>query len=112
MDKKALERAYKKVADLYQAELKDKIKNGPTRAYKTGGLYDSVSYTLQPIEGGESIAYSLNYYGEYVNDGTDAIEPPRGFIEAAEKSSEAIIEDVIGDAAVVDIMVEFDKQLD
>ena len=111
MDKKALERAYKKVADLYQAELKDKIKTGPTRAYKTGDLYNSVSYTLQPIEGGESIAYSLNYYGEYVNDGTGRIEP-REFIEAAEKSKEAIIQDVIGDAAVVDIMVEFDKQLD
>lgn len=112
MDTKALERAYKTVAQIVQEEVKDKIKNGPTRAYRTGNLYNSVTNTVSPIEGGASIALSMNYYAQYVNDGTYAIEPPRRFIEAGLSSADQRIEQLVADAAEQDIMVELNKQLD
>jgi len=112
METEALERAYKKIADLVKQELKDKIKNGPTKAYKTGNLYDSVTDTIKPIEGGAEIAYSMNYYAQYVNDGTYAIQPPRRFIEAGLEASDAKIEQLLVEAAEQDVMVELNKQFD
>jgi len=112
MDTKALDRAYKTVAQIIQEEIKDKIKSGPTKAYRTGDLYRSVSNTVKPIEAGASIAIYMNYYGQYVNDGTYAIEPPRRFVEAGLKSADDRIEDLLADAAEKDIMVELDKQFD
>lgn len=108
METKALDRAYKTLAQIVQEEIKDKIKSGPTKAYRTGDLYRSVSTTTKAIEQGESIAVSMNYYGEYVNDGTYAIQPPRRFIEEGLKSTDDKIEELIGDAAVEDIAVSID----
>ena len=112
METEALERAYKKIADLVKQELKDKIKTGPTRAYKTGNLYDSVTDTIRPIEGGAEIAYSMNYYAQYVNDGTYAIQPPRRFIETALNVSDEIIKELLLDATEEDVMAELNKQFD
>jgi len=112
MDTKALDRAYKTVAQIIQAEVKDKIKTGPTKAFRTGALFTSVASTVQPIEEGVSIALSMNYYGQYVNDGTYAIEPPRRFIEAGLRSADQRIEELVADAAIKDIMVELDKKFD
>ena len=81
MKTKNLDKAYKTLAELTVEDIKDKIKTGPTKAYKTGNLYRSIASTVKPIQGGESISISMNYYGEYVNDGTFDIEPPRRFIE-------------------------------
>lgn len=110
MDTKALDRAYKSIAQIAQEEIKDKIKSGPTKAYRTGDLYRSVAVTTQPIQTGESIAISMNYYGEYVNDGTYAIQPPRRFIEAGLKSAEDRIAEIVAEAAAQDIEKEIDKQ--
>lgn len=111
METKALDKAYKKLADLVQVNIKDKIESGPTKAYKTGDLYRSVSHRISPIEGGASIAYSMNYYAEYVNFGTVNIRPRR-FIEAGLEESGFNIEEIIANAAVQDVMVELDKQFD
>ena len=54
----------------------------------------------------------MNYYGQYVNDGTYAIEPPRRFIEAGLRSADQRIEELVADAAIKDIMVELDKKFD
>lgn len=111
MDTVQLDKAYKRLAQLVQVNIKGKIESGPTKAYKTGDLYRSVSHKITPIEGGASIAYSMNYYAEFVNFGTFDIRPRR-FIEAGLEESGLRIEQIIADAAEQDVMVELDKQLD
>lgn len=98
-----LEKAYQTIAQIVQAEVKDKIKSGPTKAYRTGDLYRSISTMIKSVAEGESISLSMNYYGQYVNDGTRYIEPPRRFIEAGLKSSDQQVEEVLSDAGVKDI---------
>ena len=105
MKTRNLDKAYKTVAQIVQEDIKEKIKSGPTRAYKTGGLYNSVKSTVVPIQGGERIQVSMNYYAQYVN-------PPRRFIEAGLKQSDKEIEELIGKAAVEDIIIVMNEELD
>lgn len=111
MKTESLEKAYKKLADLVQINVKGKIESGPTKAYKTGDLYRSISHRIQPLDSGVEIAYSMNYYAEFVNFGTVNIRPRR-FIEAGLEESGFNIEEIIANAAVQDVMVELDKQFD
>ena len=112
METKNLDSAYKKAAAVLVADIKDKIKNGPTKAYNTGKLYDSISSTLQKTETGERIEISMLEYGQYTDNGTFSIQPPREFTKAGLKSADAELEELIGRAAVDDIMISFDKELD
>ena len=102
-----LDKAYKKLSELTTNSIKNRIKSGPTKAYATGDMYRSVTSTVKPIETGDEITTSLNYYWEFVNDGTSAIEG-RNFIEAGLKDVDQEIDDLIGDAAVEDIAAEID----
>ena len=108
---KYLDKAYKKLSDLYTEDIKDKIKNGSTRAYLTGDLYRSVSTTVKPISTGKEISTSMLSYYEYTNDGTKYIQPPRQFLEAGIKETEQRLDELLGDAAVEDIAIAIDQTL-
>jgi len=111
METKNLDKAYKQAAALIQADIKDKIKSGTTRAYNTGRLYDSISSTVKEISTGETIEVSMLEYGQYTDNGTIHIDK-RGFTEAGLKSADAELEELIGRAAVDDIIISFDQILD
>ena len=108
---KFLDKAYKKISDLTTESIKDKIKNGSTRAYLTGNLYRSVDSTVKPIEGGKEISTSMLSYYEYTNDGTKYIQPPRRFVEIGLQDADKQIDELLGDAAVEDIAVAIDEIL-
>lgn len=111
METKNLDSAYEKAAKIVQADIQDKIKNGPTRAYRTGDLYRSVESTVVPISTGESIQVRMNEYGKYTDNGTRYIEAKR-FTDAGLKAADAELEELIGRAAVEDILIQFDKEFE
>ena len=111
IETKYLDRAYKKLSDLTTESIKDKIKNGSTRAYLTGDLYRSVDSTVKPIDGGTEISTSMLSYYEYTNDGTKYIQPPRRFLEEGLKEADRELDDLLGDAAVEDIAIAIDEIL-
>jgi hypothetical protein len=111
METKNLDSAYKKAANLLTTEIKEKVKSGPTRAYNTGRLYDSISSTVKEISTGETIEVSMLEYGKYTDTGTIYIDA-RGFTKAGLQSADAEIEELIGRAAVDDIVISMDQILD
>lgn len=111
METKNLDSAYKKAAALIQAEIKDKIRSGPTKAYNTGKLYDSISSTVKEISTGETIEISMLEYGQFTDDGTIYIDK-RGFTEKGLQAADTELEELIGRAAVDDIIISFDQILD
>ena len=111
IETKYLDRAYKKLSDLTTESIKDKIKNGSTRAYLTGDLYRSVDSTVKPIDGGTEISTSMLSYYQYTNDGTKYIQPPRRFLEEGLKEADRDLDDLLGDAAVEDIAIAIDEIL-
>jgi len=107
-----LDKAYKEIASLLDIEVKANIKSGPTAAYLTGNLYNSVQSSVKVFKGGEEIAIGMNYYWEYVNNGTSRIQPPRRFIEQSLKDTDSRIEDILQEASVEDILDAIDEFLD
>tara|TARA_R110000868_G_scaffold218796_3_gene469625 strand:- start:904 stop:1242 length:339 start_codon:yes stop_codon:yes gene_type:complete len=95
METPTLDKNINLAAELYTKGIKDQIKSQDI--WRTGNLYRSISSTIVPLQTGQEIAVSMLYYGEYVNDGTYAIQPPRRFvelgIERAEEQANKIIED-------------------
>jgi len=107
-----LDRAYKEIATLLDVEVKSNIKTGPTSAYLTGNLYNSVKSSVKSFKDGEEIVIGMNYYWQYVNNGTSRIQPPRRFIEQSLKDTDTKIEDILGEASVEDILDAIDEFLD
>lgn len=108
METKSLDRAYKTVAQIVQDSLKREIKE---KAYRTGDLYRSVSVKTVPIQTGESIQASMNFYYEFTNDGTRYIEG-QYYIQDALRNADEEMEEIIADATVNDIVISMDKILD
>jgi hypothetical protein len=108
METNNLDKAYRSVAEVLTRNLQKEIKE---KAYRTGGLYRSVSVKTVPIQTGESIQASMNEYWYYVNDGKGRISPPRRFVESALQETDREIEEIIAEAAVNDIAIAIDQTL-
>jgi hypothetical protein len=111
----------KDIAGLYKSLVQNKLTSGPTRAYKTGNLYNRISSfnkaenMVSELKSGKSKKYIITIniapdgaiYGKYVHDGT-VYMLPRPFAEVAANDpqmSKAVSELVKTDVGLtIDVM--------
>lgn len=75
---------------------------------KTGDLKDSIKYKLVKNGSQYSLEFEEIYYGEYLDQGTRYIRPPREFFEKIIKEQLDKYEDDIADAYFQDMIDEID----
>lgn len=75
---------------------------------KTGDLKDSIKYKLVKNGSQYSLEFEEIYYGEYLDQGTRYIRPPREFFEKIIKAQLDKYESDIADAYFQDMIDEID----
>lgn len=109
METKHIDDATKRIAELLKKNLKSEVRR---KAYKTGALHDSITSIVKYVTVGPVIGIEGLDYAVFVNDGTKYIQPPRAFIEKAYAMTEDDVLELLGKAAVEDVMDELDKTFD
>lgn len=74
---------------------------------KTGNLRKSIQYKLVGSGLNTEIEFEMIYYGEYLDDGTKYIQPPREFFDKFIKKTVKKYEAEIAQAIIIDSILFF-----